>query len=47
MQPTTTHDLKTRSGKRLKLRPDDLGCLRYFGREINPDAPAMGVYKNA
>ncbi len=44
MQPTTTHELTTRSGKRLKLHPDDLVCLRYFGPEVNPDAAAMGAF---
>ncbi len=26
---------------------EPLVCLRYFGPEVNPDAPAMGAYKNA
>ncbi|MBI1375742.1 MAG: hypothetical protein GC159_23785 [Phycisphaera sp.] len=26
---------------------EDLVMLRYFGPEVNPDAPAMGAYKNA
>jgi hypothetical protein len=25
---------------------EPLVCLRYFGPEVNPDAPAMGAYKN-
>ena len=33
-------------GKRLKLHPGPLVCLRYVGSEVNPDAPAMGAYKN-
>ena len=24
---------------------EPLVCLRYFGPEVNPDAPAMGAYK--
>jgi hypothetical protein len=26
---------------------EPLVCLRYFGPEVNPDAPAMGAYKKA
>ncbi len=26
---------------------EPLVCLRYFGPEVNPDAPEMGAYKNA
>lgn len=26
---------------------EDLVCLRYFGPEVNPNAPKMGAYKNA
>ena len=26
---------------------EDLVCLRYFGPEVNPNAPAMGAYKKA
>ena len=25
---------------------EPLVCLRYFGPEANPDAPAMGAYRN-
>jgi hypothetical protein len=25
---------------------EPLVCLRYFGPEVNPDAPAMGAYRN-
>ena len=25
---------------------EPLVCLRYFGPEVNPDAPAMGAHKN-
>jgi len=24
---------------------EPLVCLRYFGPEVNPDAPAMGAYR--
>ena len=26
-------------------RIESLGTLRYFGSEVNPDAPAMGAYR--
>ncbi len=26
-------------------RNEPLVCLRYFGPEVNPDAPAMGAYR--
>ncbi|NBV80098.1 MAG: hypothetical protein EBR62_09630, partial [Verrucomicrobia bacterium] len=31
----------------LNYTTEPLVCLRYFGPEVNPDAPAMGAYKKA
>ncbi len=38
--PRIVQDLTTRTSD-----TEPLVCLRYFGPEVNPDAPAMGAYK--
>ena len=33
------------NGQPLNSETEPLVCLRYFGPEVNPDAPTMGAYR--